>query len=129
MRVVEIKEDNKKKQVLFYNLPTLDRVLKEKPVQRFLTVSGYPSPYSLEKYVEYLVNKMRWGRTYYEIGVFLGYPLKDVIGFMGYSPLKFTGIKGWRYYGDRALSEKIYARYQKAREEVRELLKEEGTFF
>ena len=32
--------------------------------------------------------------------VFLGYPLKDVIGFMGWAPLPFSSQGPWKIFGD-----------------------------
>ncbi|MCG8353802.1 MAG: DUF3793 family protein [Chloroflexales bacterium] len=40
----------------------------------------------------------------HEIGLSLGYPIKDVLGFMGVLPLHCTGCCGWRIYGDPAAS-------------------------
>ncbi|PDW02399.1 DUF3793 family protein [Candidatus Viridilinea mediisalina] len=36
----------------------------------------------------------------HEIGLALGYPVKDVLGFMGWLPLDCSGCCGWRIYGD-----------------------------
>lgn len=45
----------------------------------------------------------RWqasGDIPHEIGLALGYPVKDVLGFMGLLKLECTGMCGWRIYGD-----------------------------
>lgn len=45
----------------------------------------------------------RWherGDIPHEIGLALGYPPKDVLGYMGLLPLQCTGCCGWRIYGD-----------------------------
>jgi hypothetical protein len=45
----------------------------------------------------------RWrgaGRIPDEIGLCLGYPLKDVLGFMGLNSLPPAGFCGWRIYGN-----------------------------
>jgi hypothetical protein len=47
--------------------------------------------------------RQRWyeGKTIpHEIGLALGYPIKDVLGYMGFLPLPYTGSCGWRIYGD-----------------------------
>jgi hypothetical protein len=44
----------------------------------------------------------RWrreGRVPHEIGLALGYPVKDVLGFMGVVSLPCTGRCGWRIHG------------------------------
>lgn len=49
----------------------------------------------------------RWdetGRIPHEIGFALGYPIKDVLGYMGLLPLACTGCCGWQIYGDPAPS-------------------------
>lgn len=49
----------------------------------------------------------RWhasGSIPHEIGLALGYPVKDVLGYMGLQPLDCTGCCGWRVYGDPAPS-------------------------
>lgn len=49
----------------------------------------------------------RWrerGTIPHEIGLALGYPAKDVLGYMGLQQLDCTGCCGWRVYGDPAPS-------------------------
>lgn len=49
----------------------------------------------------------RWQETGdipHEIGLALGYPIKDVLGYMGVLPLPCTCCCGWRVYGDPAPS-------------------------
>lgn len=49
----------------------------------------------------------RWqetGNIPHEIGLALGYPIKDVLGYMGVLPLPCTCCCGWRVYGDPAPS-------------------------
>jgi hypothetical protein len=46
----------------------------------------------------------RWrdtGSVPHEIGLALGYPIKDVLGFMGFDTASCTGTCGWRIFGDR----------------------------
>lgn len=51
-------------------------------------------------YLEYLVDKFKSDVFFDEIGIFLGYFFKDVIGFMGYSNYEVFMIKYWKVYGD-----------------------------
>lgn len=49
----------------------------------------------------------RWEKTGeipHEVGLALGYPVKDVLGYMGLLPLECMGVCGWRIYGDPAPS-------------------------
>ncbi|MEW9124002.1 MAG: DUF3793 family protein [Thermotaleaceae bacterium] len=107
---------------IFYHPEALDRVLKESRNQRFLQSIGYHRLYSREMYLRILEEKIAGGEIPDEIGIFLGYPLKDVIGFMGHPSLRLTKINGWRIYGDTRLSDEIYISFVHARKQVREML-------
>lgn len=122
IKIVEIRDRSNKKQVLFYHRKSLDSTLRQKPNLKFLTGLDYPPHYSLEGYVDCLISKIREEKFPHEIGVFLGYPLKDVLGFLGHPSLKLADIKGWRIYGDKTLSYKTYHKFHQARESVRSLL-------
>jgi hypothetical protein len=50
----------------------------------------------------------------HEIGLALGYPIKDVLGFMGLLPLDCSGCCGWRIYGDPADSLVLSRNYAEA---------------
>ncbi len=67
----------------------------------------------------------RWqknGRIPHEIGIALGYPLKDVWGFMGLNNFRCNGSCGWQIFGDPEPSKKIRARYENARRRAEQLL-------
>lgn len=102
-------------QIYFYNKKNLEVTLFNKANHAFLISLGYPREKNLTAYLNLLVDKMRNNTFPHEIGIFVGYPLKDVLGFMGKSSLKLVKVQGWRYYGDQTLSEKYYCRYQWAR--------------
>ena len=68
----------------------------------------------------------RWqenGRIPHEIGVALGYPLKDVWGFMGLNKFRCSGSCGWQIFGDPEPSMKTRARYADARKRAECLLR------
>lgn len=50
-----------------------------------------------------------------EIGFFLGYPVKDVLGFMGFDSFSFVCTLGWRIYEPVEPSLKLYDLYKKAK--------------
>jgi len=125
IEILELREQGYRKLVLFYHYQALDKTLRQKPNLKFLISLGYPSNYKIDDYLGFLSNKIRKNEPFYEIGVFLGYPLKDVMGFLGYTSLKITGIKGWRFYGNKGLSEKTYDKHIKARIVIKKLLERE----
>ncbi|MDF2592665.1 MAG: hypothetical protein K0S75_2131 [Clostridia bacterium] len=108
--------------LLVYNPITLDETLKDKRNIRFLIEQGYPSMYTLDTYINHLICKVKKGKIPDEIGIFLGYPLKDVMGFIGHASLKLTKVNGWRVYGDPRISDEKHNDFRKAKEYVNGLL-------
>ncbi|QUH26471.1 DUF3793 family protein [Serpentinicella alkaliphila] len=108
--------------ILFYNRKILDETLMDNRVIKFLRKIGYPENYSLNNYLNLLTNKLRDGEMPHEIGVFLGYPLKDVIGFIGHPSLKLTKVNRWRVYGHTKVSDVISQRILAAKKQIKEQL-------
>lgn len=108
--------------VFFYNPIALNNCLMEKRNLRFLKSLGYPREYSLYNYLRFLVNRIKNNFIPDEIGIFLGYPLKDIIGFMGHPSLKLTKVNGWRVYGDPRLSDMKFKEFIEAKLKIRNLL-------
>ena len=105
-----------------YNPKALQETLSDKRNLMFLKKLGYPTDYHFEEYVELLLEKIQNGSIPDEIGVFLGYPLKDVMGFIGHRSLKLTKVKGWRVYGDPKLPDRKYEDFMQARAYIKEML-------
>lgn len=110
--------------VFFYNPICLDIYLSDYKNLRFLKSQGYPENYNFYDYLQYLTNKIEDGFIPDEIGVFLGYPLKDIIGYIGHPSLKLTKINGWRVYGDTRLSDKKLKEFIDAKCKMRHLLQQ-----
>lgn len=63
----------------------------------------------------------RWqekGAIPHEIGLALGYPVKDVLGYMGLSSLQCTGCCGWQIYGDTPFSLQKSREFMEARQKA-----------
>ncbi|RKD22000.1 Protein of unknown function [Caminicella sporogenes DSM 14501] len=120
-KLFEFKNESIK--ILFYNPKVLDKNLKEYRNMKFLKSIGYPEEYDLELYIQFIVDKMKEGVIPHEIGVFLGYPLKDIIGFIGHPSLRLTKINGWRVYGDPKISDIKFNEFLEAKKEIKRLLR------
>ncbi|SDJ99217.1 DUF3793 family protein [Natronincola ferrireducens] len=118
----EIDFSNRCNKILFYHVESLNHTLKEFRNLRFLKTLGYPEDYNLQIYLDHMIYKMQGGEIPHEIGVFLGYPLKDVLGFMGHPSLKLTKTNGWKVYGDPRLSDEKHRRILCAKEKVKKML-------
>lgn len=113
---------NSSTKIIFYNRNALDEHLREYRNMKFLKNLQYPEQYSLEIYLEHMIDKMKEGVIPHEIGVFLGYPLKDIMGFMGHTSLKLTKVNGWRIYGDPEVSDRKFKEFLDCKERIRKLL-------
>lgn len=101
--------------MLFYSPALLQRYLHHPETTSFLRRQGYPSA-DLEEALSELKRRFRTQNDMpHEIGVFLGYPLKDVAGFMGCSDKPCTACRQWRIYGDPAPSLRLSDRYADCR--------------
>ena len=97
-------------------------MLNNKKCLNFLKFIGYPSEYNIDNYINILINKLNSKDFPHEIGIFLGYPLKDVVGFMGYGNYKFCKTRYWRVYGDESISDKICNTFINDRSKMKSLL-------
>ncbi len=91
--------------MLFYVPELLRSHLQRPETGAFLSRLGYPAPGNLQATLTELLYRFQTEADMpHEIGIFLGYPLKDVAGFMGCSNKPCTACRQWRIYGDPAPS-------------------------
>lgn len=119
---VIVKATQEKTQLFFYHQGCLQAVLADGVNRLFLMRLGYPEQGTADQYVRILIQRMRGTPFPHEAGLFFGYPIKDVCGFMG-APIRYRKTMGWRMYGDTRVSEIIYERYKNARSAVRRMLR------
>ena len=113
----ELKRTKRNAIVLFFSRNRLSEVLKKRSVKRFLQGCGYESG-SIEYALRMLEHRYAASGCPPEIGIFLGIPLKDVMGFMGLSSLENTKCGMWRVYGDPAASERMMDEYRSAKSAI-----------
>ena len=90
--------------VYVYREAQLSAVLADKAVQEFLRQEGYQLPAEQER-TGALLNQLSrrlccQAEFPHEIGVFLGYPLPDVVGFIENRGQNFTCCGCWKSYGE-----------------------------
>ena len=84
-----------------------------------LSELDYQNDISPEEFLEEIGRRWRnTGMIPHEIGIALGYPIKDVLGYMGLMPLQCTGTCGWRIYGDPLPSLHRGHQYRRARKQA-----------
>ena len=106
-------------------------IYKNNKVQRALSLLpkwvldklGYSHDLSPEDFLKEV--SRRWysnNRIPHEIAFALGYPIKDVLGYMGLISLPSTGICGWRIHGDPEPSILKSREFKRAKKEALEFL-------
>ncbi len=124
IKYVKIPQTSGQIKIIFYDPIHLEKVLNDSRNRNFLITQGYPETGDMDAYIDILSAKIRSGICPDEIGVFLGYPLKDVIGYMGHPSLKLTKVQYWRVYGDERVSDEKYRQIQLKKHEMRCMMNE-----
>lgn len=89
--------------VLFYREDALRSCITNEYHRQFLLELGYPVDKSLDECLSLLCERFSCSCPH-EVGILLGIPLKDVLGFMAKSDLQLTCRKEWCIYGDPDMS-------------------------
>lgn len=112
--------------VLFYRRVVLEKVLAGSAAAAFLTECGYPAGQGMPAVLEELTARCRRGGEFpHEIGIFLGYPLKDVRGFMENPAACLALPRGmWRIAGNPAESLAVMESFRCAEAKVARFLEE-----
>lgn len=115
-----LKRNSENLVVLFFRPETLARTLGEPANAAFLAALGYRPGAELAE----LGKRCRENREFpHEIGVFLGYPLKDVRGYIEDPEGCLALPRGlWRVAGDPRESLAVMERFRSAEAKVRELV-------
>mgnify|MGYP005781057933 CR=1 FL=1 len=107
-----------------YRRSFLERDLKQPGVQAFLRQNGYRD-LTAKGALERLRERFAAGEGFpHEIGLFLGYPLCDVIGFIENRGQGSKCCGCWKVYGDEQEAKKQFARYDKCSHIYQRLFRE-----
>ena len=103
--------------VYVYRASRLRAILAEDAIRHFLAQEGYTLPASPEdfgKLIRQLSRRLCCAAEFpHEIGVFLGYPLPDVQGFIQNQGRNFTCCGCWKAYGDPSAAQRHFAQLNK----------------
>lgn len=105
--------------VLFYRPGQLEQYLSGTEVHRLLREYGYGGM-ELSRMLSRLSERVRdcseKGKGFpHEIGVFLGYPVEDVRGFIENEGRKYLMIGYWKVYSDLACARMTFEEYDRAK--------------
>ena len=106
----ELKKDAKNTIVLFYNKEKLEASLMDNKNMEFLKRFGYNEQMSIDKCLSLLEDRFQH-MCPHEIGVFLGYPIEDVVSFVDFPNTKCKMVGYWKVYHDIEKAEIIFNKY------------------
>lgn len=102
--------------IYVYRSGLLKRDMERPGTREFLRYLGYEYTdvdYAVERLKERLENNSEFP---HEIGLFLGYPLGDVIGFMENSGKNYICLGCWKVYGNVGEALRTFQRFKKCTE-------------
>ena len=86
--------------VLFYAPHPLAETLRAGPNRVYLKQYSYPETGGISLYLDALERRCGAMAFPHEVGLFIGYPLKDVAGFMEKAPRTPVDRGDWQVFGD-----------------------------
>lgn len=105
--------------IYLYRPARLEAVLGRPEVRQFLQQEGYALPLqaaddACQPLLAQLAGRLACDGDFpHEIGVFLGYPLEDVVGFIRNRGQNFTCCGCWKAYGDPDAARRLFAQLNK----------------
>ena len=97
--------------LLVYNKPQLERRMADPQVQHVLRHFAYPVGQPLDVLLRNLKRRIAMSKDFpHEIGLFLGYPIEDVVGFIRYAGKGCKLSCLWKVYGDAEAASRLFDR-------------------
>ena len=107
-----LKNDPDSALVLFYDPERLAEILENAGNAAYLAVRGYEKCRRLEDYLTTLEDQCRRIPLPHEVGIFIGYPLKDVMGFIERAPRTPVVRGDWQVFGEPEESLRLMRLYR-----------------
>ena len=86
--------------LFIYDEKLVQEILSNPEVLSYLNLKGYFTDKGISNVLNELLNRLSYCESFpHEIGVFLGYPLEDVVGYEKYSGTKTKFSGAWAVYG------------------------------
>lgn len=115
LRAIPLAFRNSHMLLYLYRPELLERILADAGKRKFLERLGYEcsQPEHCVVQLGERVRSMENSRMFpHEIGLFLGYPLEDVEGFMNHREVGCKCVGFWKVYGDEEKARRIFEGYR-----------------
>ena len=114
--------------ILIYRETELKEYLEREEVMAFIYKCGYETsdiskifPVFVKRYMRYMELKQDFP---HELGLFLGYPIEDVEGFIKENGKNYLYSGYWKVYKDAELKIRLFKNYERVQTEIVRLLYE-----
>lgn len=115
--------------VYIYNEKMLDAWLKMPQVREFLSEYGYTADITISEMLDKLASRMNCESFPHEIGVFLGYPIGDIKGFISNSGKNSLLCGYWKVYENAEKAKQTFEIYDRCRDTLFDRLNEGMNLF
>jgi hypothetical protein len=117
----ELKRDTTNTFVLFYNKDKIIQSISDNKNMEFLKRFGYNEKMDINQCLS-LLGKRFENMCPHEIGIFLGYPIEDVVSFVDYPNSKCKMVGYWKVYHDIEKAEIIFNKYDEIKATIMKLM-------
>ncbi|KYH34709.1 hypothetical protein CLTEP_13060 [Clostridium tepidiprofundi DSM 19306] len=121
LRYFELKRTDGYILVMFYDSHKLSEALNEEKNIRFLKRFGYKNWSRIDKFLSLLKRRFEVACPH-EVGIFLGYPIEDVVGFMNNCGENCILCGYWKVYHNPDKAIELFRKYNKSKEHILELI-------
>lgn len=114
--------------ILFYRPKILKILFNSPQVREMLQQYDYPSTDELKKLLIHLKQRIAHCQSFpHEIGLFLGYPPKDVLSFIEHHGQDYLCCGYWKVYHNEDSARKLFASYAKCTKHGWKIIKSGGS--
>ncbi len=100
--------------IYVYRLKELNKIINASDNQKFLLQKGYRNFSDLSEVLALLAQNFANSMHFpHEVGLFLGYPLEDVIGFISNKGENYYQVGPWKVYSDPETAVKKFEKFKK----------------
>ena len=113
LEYIDLRETESALIILVYNDNKLREVLHNDTNREFLNKMGYIESDDCKEYLAHLNMRYQQYKCPHELGIFLGFPIDDVIDFMECTSKKCLACGYWLVYNDLDKSNEIFKKYDR----------------
>jgi hypothetical protein len=113
--------------IFAFDRKRLESTLAAKAAGAVLSGLGYPAGTPIPAALAHLKNQFACGIFPHEVGLFLGYPADDVLGFVKHKGQNYKLCGYWKVYGDVERAKLCFRRYDACRDRMRAVMSNAAT--